>query len=96
MQAAAMKLPRVELQHRHLLVAYRVLARPGWPESLDDALADSSIRPLVEGLARNRARAELLHSPEPARRPQSAAKPRRHTSARTFDARRAAANDRDE
>lgn len=94
MQAAAMKLPRVELQHRHLLVAYRVLARPGWPESLDDALADSSIRPLVEGLARNRARAELLHTPEPARRPHAA--PRRHASAWTFDARRAAANDRDE
>lgn len=89
-----MKLPRVELQHRHLLVAYRVLARPGWPESLDDALADSSIRPLVEGLARNRARAELLHVPEPTRHHPAA--PRRRASAWTFDARRAAANDRDE
>lgn len=84
-----MKLPRVELQHRHLLVAYRLLARPGWPDSLVDALADRHIRPLVEGLARNRARAELQHTTRPQRI-------RRHATPWTFDARRAAANDTEE
>lgn len=83
-----MKLPRVELQPRHLLVAYRLLARPGWPSTLDEALTDRSIRPLVEGLARNRARAELLRKPD-----HQAPAVRRHRHAWTFDARRAAAGD---
>lgn len=87
-----MKLPRVELQPRHLLVAYRLLARPGWPSTLDEALTDRSIRPLVEGLARNRARAELLRKPD---HPTPAAAHRRHRHAWTFDARRAAAGDLD-
>lgn len=36
-----------------LLLAYRHLARPGWPDTLDAALAQYSYRTAIHGLARN-------------------------------------------
>ena len=52
-----------ELTTEQLQRAYRHLARPGWPESLDAVLRDPLRGPCVRGLAR-----QFTREPLPARR----------------------------
>jgi hypothetical protein len=61
-------------------LAYRQLARPGWPATLDAALQVQHYRIAIDAVARNMARRGLLWALPPT----------------AFDARAAAANDRPE
>ena len=87
--------PRVVPTPQQLAQAYARLHKPHWPATLNEALADHTLRVLITGLARGLARdalgaaparppARLLRPPRPAREPTR------------FDARKAAANDRDD
>lgn len=80
-----------------LVMAYRHLARPGWPDTLAAALAHPTYGVCLRGLARQLNRAPAC-VPAPVRRstawvPPTPTAPRQATQpARRFDARRAAAN----
>ncbi len=81
-----------------LQLAFRHLARPGWPTTLEEALQDRRVGGLVRGLARslNRVKATALPAqPQPAWAP-AAIRPRLSHEAERFDAKRAAANDRED
>lgn len=81
-----------------LQLAFRHLARPGWPETLELALKDRRISGLVRGLARSLHRAKATAfpaQPQPAWAP-AAIRPRLSHETARFDAKRAAANDREE
>lgn len=92
-----------------LQLAYRHMARPGWPNSLDAALAHRVYGPCIRGLARNLRRgawragpAPGLHNPLASVPPTPAAPrmpspPHKPKAAKTphWDAKRAAANDLD-
>ena len=98
-----------QLTPEQLLQAWRHLNRPGWPPTLDEALAHPLRGPCVRGLARQFARERLALPwryvpPTPAHAPEVPATPTapraitapRHMHAPRFDAKRAAANDRDD
>lgn len=53
MSAAALHQPAADLTRDQLQMAYRHLARPGWPNSLDEALRVYSYATAIRGLARN-------------------------------------------
>lgn len=91
-----------EPTREQLQLAWRHLARPGWPDTLDAALAHRSYSVALHGLARQLARAPVCVQP-PQRTPSTAyvpptpTAPRQPTKpGRRFDARRAAANDFDD
>lgn len=89
-----------------LALAYRHLYRPGWPATLEAALQDTRINALVRGYARSLGRARATAFAAPPRTPPHAApvpptptappSTSRAAAGRRFDARRAAANDRDD
>jgi hypothetical protein len=97
------------LTEAQLQLAYRHLARPGWPDTLQAALADPVRGPCVRGLARqfSRERAPTTWRyvpPTPAGAPpvpatpstaRTATPPKRMYAPR-FDCKRAAANDFDD
>lgn len=75
------------------------LRRAGWPADLDALLADPTRAPLVRGLARSIARAELAAAASPPRPPFAArlTRPRAAPDVRDlFDPKRLAANDHDD
>lgn len=81
-----------------LQLAFRHLARPGWPNTLEEALQDRRVGGLVRGLARslNRVKAKAAPAqPQPAWAP-TAIRPRLSHEMAHFDAKRAAANDRED
>ena len=85
-----MKLPHVEPTPQQLQAAFQRLRRRSWPDTLDAALADPVYGPLTRCLAVSLARMALQPAPAtPARPPAAPQRP-------AFDARRAAANDRDD
>lgn len=95
------------LTPEQLQLAFRHLWRPGWPAVLEDALLDQRIDGLVRGYARSLNRAQATAFARPPRTPAHAAPVpptptappnlRRTVGPRVrFDARRAAANDRDD
>lgn len=83
-----------------LAMAYRHLARPGWPATLADALAHRSYGTAVRGLARNFGRrSKGAAASNTGAQPASATHhPTRRTAttAGKFDAKKAAANDMDD
>lgn len=101
---AAAALPPVT--EEQLLLAFRHLRRPGWPTTLELALQDPARAGCIQGWARQMNRQRFISShlgprsvptgqPVP---PTPTAPPPRQLLARgpAFDARRAAANDRDD
>lgn len=102
-----MKRGETELTQEQLMLAFRQLKRPGWPATLDEALADRTRGQLLRGLARQfcregRPAAVSYRPPTPAGAPpvpptQLAPPARRQLrSGPRFDPRRAAANDFDD
>lgn len=91
--AAKMEEPTRE----QLQLAYRHLCRPGWPETLDAALQDRRISGLVRGLARSLNRVKAAQVVPQARYAwmPAAIRPMLSHEQPHFDARKAAANDRD-
>lgn len=96
-----MKQPPPPLTDEQLALAWRHLRRPPhWPERLEDALAHALYGPCIRGLARSLSRPSwaarhAAQQPAQAGRP-AASRTHRAPSHWTFDAKRAAANDRDE
>lgn len=85
--------PEPALTREQLLLAFNRLHRPGWPASLDEALAHPLRGPAVLGLARCLVR-EAARRPAPVRPTRPPAMVLRATGGQPrFDARRAAAND---
>lgn len=95
-----------EPTREQLQMAWRHLARPGWPATLDEALAQRSYSVALHGLARDLARAPVCVPAQPrnpgAYVPPTPTAPPAPASARAratpprFDPKRAAANDFDE
>ena len=95
-----------EPTREQLQLAWRHLARPGWPDTLDAALAHRSYSVALHGLARQLARAPVCTPPPPrtgrvAYVPPTPTQPPQRspagpTKARRFDPKRAAANDFDD
>lgn len=85
-RSARAKAPPTEAQLR---LAIRQMRRPHWPAADDAVLAHPVYGPCVRALARNLSRAPFAGRPVPAPPPMRL--PRM-----TFDARSAAANDRDD
>jgi hypothetical protein len=96
-----MKAANPPLTDEQLQLAWRHLRRPPhWPELLEDALEHELYGPCIRGLARSLSRPSWVarHAaaqPAPASRP-AGGPVRQPPSHWTFDAKRAAANDRDE
>jgi hypothetical protein len=90
-----------EPTREQLVLAWRHLARPGWPDTLDAALQHPTYSVCIRGLARQLPRAPAC-VPAPVRNssayvPPTPTAPRSTTQhGRRFDARRAAANDFDD
>ena len=95
-----------------LQMAYRHLANPSWPPTLDEALARQAYRVAIYAVARNLGRPRWMGAPRgastlpagpvpptptaPPERAAAAPKRARYFPANAFDGRRAAANDRDD
>lgn len=88
-----MKAAHVTPSAQQMGAAFERLRKPHWPATLDEALADHNRRILITGLARSMAR-EALDAPPPPPAPARLVRPPR--SGWRFDARKAAANDRDD
>lgn len=58
----AHRAPEAPLTDEQLRLAYRQLRRPGWPDTLDAALADPLRAPLIRGLARSLSRVGMDRS----------------------------------
>jgi hypothetical protein len=94
---------RQEPTREQLALAFRQISRPGWPASLDDALARPHFAAALRGIAVNLRRASACPAPRrpgPASAPPAPpvqADPRQRMATPTrFDAKRAAANDIDD
>jgi hypothetical protein len=95
------------IPHEQLVLAYRHLARPGWPQTLDAALAHHTYGTCLRGLARNLRRgawrpdaAPGVHNPAASVPPTPATPPLQACRAKagqrpSWDGKRAAANDLD-
>jgi hypothetical protein len=93
-----MKPPPPPLTEEQLALAWRHLRRPPhWPELLEDALEHPLYGPCLRGLARSLSRPAWAARHAAMQPAHPAAGPvRRAPTHWTFDAKRAAANDRDE
>jgi hypothetical protein len=81
-----------------LALAYRQLFRPGWPPTVGAALAHPVYGPGLRGLAANLSRAAVCTRPQPKPAPSATTSHTPHWARHgsSFDARRAAANDKDD
>jgi hypothetical protein len=75
-------------------MAYRQLRRPGWPDTLEAALARPAYATAINGLARNLHRGGVRPAAPATPRAPAAAVPARRVLW-TFDHKKAACNDRD-
>jgi hypothetical protein len=97
-----------ELTKEQLALAFRQLKRPGWPSTVEDAMKDHTRAQLIRGMARQLSRTKFNAGSRPPFTPASAppvpctpcSQPARRqfpaNQALRFDARMAAANDRND